>query len=91
MAYGILEGVSLFKHNFVSFFINLLPHPHKHNHFGRCQQFSKYLNVRLVTEMGLLKPGTRPGSDGTGRDLVPCFSIWHFWIPGFDIAPGYKR
>jgi len=25
-----------------------------------------------------------PVLDGTGRDPIPGFSIWHFWIPGFD-------
>jgi len=31
-----------------------------------------------ITSRGLLTPGI-------GRDPVPGFSIWYFWIPDFDV------
>ena len=34
---------------------------------------------------GATKTRDRMGLDGIRWDRVPGFSIWHFWIPGFDV------
>ena len=40
-------------------------------------------SIMASWDTGATKSGD-PGSDGTDRDPIPGFSIWHFWIPGFD-------
>jgi len=39
----------------------------------------------LIGEWGATKTRDRMGLDGIGWDPVPGFSIWQFWIPGFDV------